>query len=73
VDTCDFMFGGDNSISSRIKEEFPSVVWVKSNSDSINLVASYTFKQLPNKLVGYVYNGINMSTRRPSELNYTMH
>ena len=70
ADTCNTMFGCENSVVSRIKEKFPSVMCVKCSSHSIHLVASYACKQLPKQLEDLcrtVYNHFNMSAKRRSE------
>jgi hypothetical protein len=41
ADTCNTIFGCDNSVVSRIKDIFPSVICVKYNSHSTHLVVSY--------------------------------
>jgi len=67
---CNTIFGCDNVVEGRIKDRLPSVICVKCSSNSIQLVACYACKQVPNKLEDQfrtVYSHCSMSAKWRSE------
>ncbi|KAG8184778.1 hypothetical protein JTE90_011564 [Oedothorax gibbosus] len=67
ADTTNVMMGLNNSVSQRVKENFPTVIIVKCSCHSIHLVSSYTCKKLPSSLedlVRTIYVHLKRSPKR---------
>ncbi|KAG8175684.1 hypothetical protein JTE90_010159 [Oedothorax gibbosus] len=67
ADTTNVMMGLNNSVSQRVKENFPTVIIVKCSCHSIHLVSSYACKKLPSSLedlVRTIYVHLKRSPKR---------
>lgn len=55
ADTCNAMFGVNNSVAVHLKKEIPNVLAVKCSCHSIHLSASKATKKLPKQLEDLIY------------------
>ncbi|KAL5246109.1 hypothetical protein ACI65C_013517 [Semiaphis heraclei] len=70
-DGCNTMFGAHNSVSSKLKEQFPGIFLQKCICHSLHLVASAACKTLPRDcedLVRDIFNYFKSSCKRISQL-----
>lgn len=70
-DSCNTMFGAHNSVSQKIKLNFPGVYLMKCICHSLHLACSEACKNLPTRcedLVRQIYNFFSHSSKRQSQL-----
>ena len=65
ADTCNTMFGVNNSVSTILKKAAPNIVLIKCACHSIHLTSSYASKELPKELEELVYSVFNHFSRSP--------
>ncbi|KAF0694556.1 zinc finger MYM-type protein 1-like [Aphis craccivora] len=75
ADDCNTMFGEHNSVSAKLKEQFPGIFLQKCICHSLHLVASAACKTLPRDCEDlvrdlYVFNYFKASCKRISEFKF---
>lgn len=69
-DGCNAMFGANNSVTSRLKEQFPGIFLMKCICHSLHLVCSEACKMLPRRceeLARHIYSFFSHSSKRQSQ------
>lgn len=69
-DGCNAMFGEKNSVTSRLKKQFPGIYLMKCICHSLHLVSSEACKMLPKRceeLARNIYSFFNHSSKRQSQ------